>query len=310
MNSLLKIREWYTQIYSRYNAVIEAAVKFLCALLAVVMINSSIGTMTMLKNPAVVAAVSIICAVVPKSLMVLILAVFIVAHIYAISMETAAFVLVVLIVMFMLFFRFSAGDSIVLILLPVLFLLKIPFIVPLAIGLLATPFSLVSAAFGTIMYFIINYISENKAHMMDTASTEGLSLMSDMGKEVFTNQSMYLIIISFSVVIAAVYVIKKLSASYSWQIAVCAGTVIDLVILIIGTMKFNVNDVFSMAVIIVGNAISLIFGILICFMVHNVDYTRTEHTQFEDDDYYYYVKAIPKLKSSIQGRRHQRSKRR
>ena len=27
-----------------------------------------------------------------------------------------------------------------------------------------------------------------------------------------------------------------------------------------------------------------------------VDYSGTEYVQFEDDDYYYYVKAVPKLK--------------
>ena len=27
-----------------------------------------------------------------------------------------------------------------------------------------------------------------------------------------------------------------------------------------------------------------------------VDYQRTEYVQFEDDDYFYYVKAIPKIK--------------
>ena len=27
-----------------------------------------------------------------------------------------------------------------------------------------------------------------------------------------------------------------------------------------------------------------------------VDYSRTEYTQFEDDEYYYYVKAVPKIK--------------
>jgi hypothetical protein len=26
-----------------------------------------------------------------------------------------------------------------------------------------------------------------------------------------------------------------------------------------------------------------------------VDYTRIENVQFEDDDYYYYVKAVPKV---------------
>ena len=31
------------------------------------------------------------------------------------------------------------------------------------------------------------------------------------------------------------------------------------------------------------------------FFVFAVDYSRTEYTQFEDDDYYYYVKAVPKI---------------
>ena len=31
------------------------------------------------------------------------------------------------------------------------------------------------------------------------------------------------------------------------------------------------------------------------FFVFAVDYTRTEYLQYEDDDYYYYVKAVPKL---------------
>ena len=34
------------------------------------------------------------------------------------------------------------------------------------------------------------------------------------------------------------------------------------------------------------------------FFVFNVDYSRTEYTQFEDDDYYYYVKAVPKISVS------------
>ena len=30
------------------------------------------------------------------------------------------------------------------------------------------------------------------------------------------------------------------------------------------------------------------------FLFMNLDYARTERVQFEDDDYYYYVKAVPK----------------
>ena len=30
------------------------------------------------------------------------------------------------------------------------------------------------------------------------------------------------------------------------------------------------------------------------FFFFSVDYTCTEYVQFEDDDYYYYVKAVPR----------------
>ena len=34
---------------------------------------------------------------------------------------------------------------------------------------------------------------------------------------------------------------------------------------------------------------------IIEFLFFNLDYSRTERLQFEDDDYYYYVKAVPKV---------------
>lgn len=35
-------------------------------------------------------------------------------------------------------------------------------------------------------------------------------------------------------------------------------------------------------------------GVVIQFIFMNLDYARTENVQFEDDEYYYYVKAVPK----------------
>ena len=36
------------------------------------------------------------------------------------------------------------------------------------------------------------------------------------------------------------------------------------------------------------------------FFARGFDYTRTEHVQFEDDEYYYYVTAVPKMHISEQ----------
>ena len=46
--------------------------------------------------------------------------------------------------------------------------------------------------------------------------------------------------------------------------------------------------------LIVGNIISLLIAFILQFLFMNLDYARTERVQFEDDDYYYYVKAVPR----------------
>ena len=40
--------------------------------------------------------------------------------------------------------------------------------------------------------------------------------------------------------------------------------------------------------------IFIITTLIVQFLFFNLDYSRTERLQFEDDDYYYYVKAVPK----------------
>ena len=46
---------------------------------------------------------------------------------------------------------------------------------------------------------------------------------------------------------------------------------------------------------IIGSIVSLLIGFVIQFIFMNLDYARTERVQFEDDEYYYYVKAVPKM---------------
>ena len=300
MTNLLMIREWYRKVYSRYAIVIDIGIRFVISLVAVLMINANIGAMSLLNSPLVAAVAAVVCAVVPKSLMILLLAVLVLAHISSLSIELAGFILAVLIIMFLLYFRFSAGDSLVLVLVPVLFVLKVPFIVPVVMGLAATPFSIVSVAFGTLMYFILKYVHMNYDSIRQ--STDGLG-MTDMAKEIFTNQTMYLIMIAFSITLIVVYMIHRLPVKYCWTIGVAAGSVTDLVILLIGNASFGMTNVFTVPALILGNIAAVLVGICVTFMKHNVDYHRTEQVQFEDDDYYYYVKAVPKLQVEQEERR-------
>ena len=43
-----------------------------------------------------------------------------------------------------------------------------------------------------------------------------------------------------------------------------------------------------------GNLLAAVVGFVLEFLFMDLDYSRTEYVQFEDDEYFYYVKAVPK----------------
>lgn len=47
--------------------------------------------------------------------------------------------------------------------------------------------------------------------------------------------------------------------------------------------------------LIAGTIGAVLVALILEFFLFHVDYTRTEHLQYEDDEYYYYVKAVPKM---------------
>ena len=63
--------------------------------------------------------------------------------------------------------------------------------------------------------------------------------------------------------------------------------------LIVGKLAFSAN--ISVLMVIVGTILAIVLGYLLQILFFSVDYKRTEFVQYEDDDYYYYVKAVPKV---------------
>ncbi len=70
------------------------------------------------------------------------------------------------------------------------------------------------------------------------------------------------------------------------------GSTLDVLVLLFGDLMYNTK--LSILGLIVGSVVSVLLAKILEFFVFNVDYSRTEYVQFEDDEYYYYVKAVPK----------------
>lgn len=292
MTSLLVFREQLKKFYSKYELYITPAGKFLLTLVTLLVINGSIGYMSELKSFAVVLVLSLMCSFLPTNFIVVTAALVTLGHLYKFSIECAVVALAVFLLLFILYFRFSPKDTLVVILMPICFVLKIPYVIPLAVGLVGTPFSVVSVASGVIVYWMLHYMNVS-APVLSTFEEDGaLEKFRYVIDGLMGNKAMFVTIVAFVATLMAVYFIRRLSVDYAWTIAIIVGALLDILILLFGDLIYNTN--LSILGLILGNLVAGAAAKVLEFFVFNVDYSRTERVQFEDDEYYYYVKAVPK----------------
>ncbi len=172
MTTLLVFREQLKNFYSKYELYLTPVFKFLLALVTLVMINSSIGYMSELKKTAVVLVLALMCSVMPMNFIVFVAAAVTLGHLYKFSMECALIALVVFLLLFILYFRFSSHDTVAVLLTPLCFILKIPYVMPIVMGLVGTPFSAVSVASGVIVYYMVGYMI-GSASVLNTFEDDG-----------------------------------------------------------------------------------------------------------------------------------------
>ena len=292
MSNLLELRENIKRIYGKYEMYITPALKFILALVAIIMINSELGYMNLLNNVFVVLMASVACAILPWGFTLIISALFVVGHIYAMAMECALIALAIFAVMFLLYFRFTPKDAILVILTPICFFLKIPYLIPICVGLVCTPVSAVAVACGVVTHYMIDSVSESAIAVAGAEGEVG-SQFKMMLEGIMGNTTMIVTLFAFIVTVVVVYLIRRLSIDNSWTIAMITGAVVNAMILLVGDLLLDTK--ISIVWLLVGSVLAVLVAKVLQFFVFNVDYTRTERVQFEDDEYYYYVKAVPKV---------------
>ena len=213
------------------------------------------------------------------------------------DLEVFAMAAGLLAVMYILYFRVSPKYGYVLVLTPIAFLLKIPYAVPLTIGLLGGPACVVPVACGTVFYYLIYYMKNNEAMLASSETEQMTSRLSYLVENVLNNKTVILTVLVFAVVLMIVYAIHRLSADHAWHIAIGAGAVTNIVLFLVGALVMQVKV--PIIQLILGTLVSIVIAMAVEFFVFSVDYSRTEYAQFEDDEYYYYVKAVPKMSIAV-----------
>lgn len=293
MTSLLVAKQYLKKFYGKYETYLMPLWKFMLAFISFMMINGRLGFMERINKMTIVLVVALMCSFMPMNFIIIAATAFILLHVYALSLECAVVVLAAFLLMFLLYFRFSPKDTVIVLLTPICFWMHIPYVIPIAMGLLGTPASAVSTACGTVVYYLLAYVNESTTTLASMETEEITAKFRFIIDGILNNRTMAVTAAVFAITLILVYLIRRLSVDHSWTIAIIAGALVNVMLLLVGDLMFDTNV--AIGSVIVGTAAAALIAAVIQFFAFNVDYSRTEKVQFEDDEYYYYVKAVPKV---------------
>lgn len=293
MTQLLLAKETLKTFVGKNEVFLKPLGKFLLALSAFMMVNSATGYMEKINSMSILLVAALACSFLPVNFIIVCAACFIILHLYALALECALVALILFLILALVYFRFSPKDAVIVLLLPMCFYLKIPYVIPICAGLLATPAAAIAVACGVIVYYMVSYISGNVSGLGALETEDMTGRFRYVADGFLKNKTMFVVMAAFALTVIIVYLIRRLSIEHSWTIAIIAGTIAQMVALLMGALLMDA-DVSALGIIL-GSLVSAGIARAVEFMMFQMDYSRAENVQFEDDEYYYYVKAVPKV---------------
>ena len=300
VEALLSLKEWLEDLYEKYDTYLLSVGKLLLAFLAFWQINGQMGYMGRLDSVFLVLILALFCSFLPWNAIVLISGGMILAHLYALSLPALVVGGAMTGIVLLLYFGIAPRQGLALVLTGVSLSFGVPCLVPMAFGLVGTPLSGVGIAAGTVLYYGLRAVCTADASALAgaegrTAAQETEDLLGQMERMVQAigqERELILMLIAMIAVLVLVYVIRKMAMKYAWSIGIAAGAGAFLIVTVLGGWTLGLTELILRA--IVGTVISVAVASLLELLFFHLDYRHTKKVQFEDDEYYYYVKAVPK----------------
>lgn len=295
--TILELRARLMRLLQKFQIVLEPVVKFIVAFVVFRSINNAIGHETHLMSLPAELLLAFLGTFTPPVILVLLGAVVSLVHVYIASPLLAILVALLMVILYCFIARFSGKYGYVVLAVPVLFLLKIPYVAPLILGLVATPMTIIPTACGVIIYRMFTVISTAAELESTTVIDDILALYIDVIDRLVADKQMLITIAVFSVIIIVMYLMRKLSIDYVFEISVAVGAIFCILGFLFAGILLDIDlNITSVVFETIG---SMLIALVFQFFRMALDYTAVERVQFEDDDYYYYVKAVPKINLTV-----------
>lgn len=171
--------------------------------------------------------------------------------------------------------------------------LRLPYLVPILLGLIGAPVAVIPMSCGVICCYALKCITT----VIGTATEDSMVLFNQTFQMIFTNQEMYLTIAVFAIVMVVVNMICSQEFHYVYETAIVVGVIVNILLFLAVSFPFNIEV--HVLPLMIETVICGVLAWIVQFFRLVLNYTAVEYLQFEDDEYYYYVKAVPKMNIAV-----------
>ena len=287
MKGIYNIRTLFEKYYSEYGNYIDAAAKFVTALILFMQINGRIGGKSIFGNIFVELILALVCAILPPNVMIVLAFVAALLQFASVSIASLAVGGGVLLAVLLLYFAFASRQAWAMLLTILGLFFHVPCIVPISFGLMGSTMSAAGMAAGTVFYYTLLTIGKLGGASVDLAMAKQstaekiLAELQTMIDTLLSEQEMILMLVVLLAVFAVVFLARRMAMKHAWKVAIAAGTVIYLVLMMAGYMMLHLE--IGILWILIGTLISAAVAFLLEQLFFNLDYRKIENLQFEDN---------------------------
>ena len=297
------LRENLIQFYKRQEFLLLSVFRFAVSLAVLLLLRGHLGIHgpagAALNSTLLNVILALVCSLLPTGFSAGIIGLVLVWDLYRLSLEATAICAALILVCLLVYFRFSPRDTMILLLMPVAYALNLHYLVPLLAGLMFGPGAAVAVLFGLLFTKYVLLVEGSLPVL--AAPAGGLALTGErlianfrlLVDGMVNDKSLVILAAALAAAAIAVCFTRRLAIEYAWVIAITVGCILELIILLAGDMRYGTE--IDLAHVFLGIVISFMLAQIVRFFTFNVDYLRIENVQFEDEDYYYYVRAVPKV---------------
>lgn len=255
-------------------------------------IRSNFGHQKIVSSIWMTILLTIVCAFFPIQGVALVLAIVLFIDLASLSTQIALVALALLIVGYLVCAYFRSKNTYNMVVVPICYSFGAPYVMSLGAGLMSNVSELASIICGSVIAFYLHIIKENITPILD--ETTEVDILTLLKEQMLQNRLFWFFLVAMTAMFMVVYLLRQASINMSWIIANAAGVAIEFIIMLSGYLLTSQKS--EIPGLILGNILVLVVGVILNYFVLDLDYSRIEKVQFEDDDYYYYVTAVPKIR--------------